>query len=144
MALVLLAIVGVAAAYLLKAGDKTDKEIDARATDPRIAEEISLAEQRVGEGRLAGPGGDEAIDHFLAAKRLDPTNPSAVKGLRMLADKFEELGDSAFEKANYEEAAAHFRAALRAAPERQKLKNMLGECESRERERAGALDASPE
>jgi len=93
----------------------------------RVAEELRLADSRLMEGRLAGAGGDTALDHLLAARAVAPEDPRVTSRLRLLADKFEQLGERALARRNLGEAAVHYQVALRADPGREGIRRKLAE-----------------
>ena len=103
----------------------------ARARDAQVAEEVRVADARILEGRLAGAGGDSALDHLLAAKELAAGDARVTSRLRILADKFEQLGDRARTRGDLGEAAVHYQAALRADPAREAARKRLREIEGR-------------
>jgi tRNA A-37 threonylcarbamoyl transferase component Bud32/tetratricopeptide (TPR) repeat protein len=50
----------------------------------RLAESLSLAQERLLQGQLLSPAGDSAEHHFRQALRLDPDNPQALAGLERI------------------------------------------------------------
>jgi hypothetical protein len=102
-----------------------------RARDAKVAEEVRVADARIREGRLAGSGGDSALDHLLSAKELAADDARVTSRLRILADKFEQLGDRARTRGDLGEAAVHYQAALRADPAREAARKRLREIEGR-------------
>jgi hypothetical protein len=102
----------------------------ADASAARASAELRIADQRLREGRLAGAGGDSALDHLLAAKGAAPGDPRVAARLSLLAEKFELLGASALARRNLGEAAVHLDAALRADPARESARKKLAELEA--------------
>ncbi len=93
----------------------------------RASEELRIADLRLREGRLAGTGGDTALDHLLAARVAAPGDARVALRLSLLADKFEQLGALAVARKNPREAAVHYAAALKADPGRESARRQLGE-----------------
>ncbi len=91
-----------------------------------LEREIHVADERLAEGRLAG-GGDAALDHLVAARSIRPGDPRVRERLRLLADKLEELAESALSRGDYAEAAVHLTAASQADPARRSVHVRLGE-----------------
>jgi len=103
----------------------------ARAREARVAEDVRLADARILEGRLAGSGGDSALDHLLAAKDLAAGDARVTSRLRLLADKFEQFGARAMARGDLREAAVHYQAAVRADPGREGARQRLRDIERR-------------
>ena len=103
----------------------------AKARDAEVAEEVRLADARILEGRLAGGGGDTALDHLLTAKDLASGDARVTSRLRLLADKFEQFGARAMARGDLREAAVHYQAAVRADPKREGARQKLRDIESR-------------
>lgn len=104
-----------------------------RQDNAAVAAQVSLADERIAAGRLAGPSGDEALDHLLSARALRPDDPRVMERLNALAAKFEQLGDRALERGDAAEAAAHYQGAVLAEPGRSKASSRLKEIELRVR-----------
>lgn len=130
LAIPIAAAVGVAllAATALAVARRGPGPADASAA--RASAELRIADQRLREGRLAGAGGDSALDHLLAAKGAAPGDPRVAARLSLLAEKFELLGASALARKNLGEAAVHLDAALRADPARASARKKLAELEA--------------
>ena len=112
---VALVLVGAGIAVLTSGGSRAP----ARQAEPVISKvdtEIALADERIAAGRLVGTGGDEALDHLLAAKALDPEHAKVKDRLATLARKFEQLADQAVASGSLAEAAAHLQTVLLAEP----------------------------
>jgi hypothetical protein len=117
------AVVGaLAAAASLAARAASDREA-------RVVEDLRVADARILEGRLAGFGGDSALDHLLAARALAAVDARVTSRLRLIAEKFEQLGTMAEARGDLREAAVHYQTAVRAEPgregARQKLRNIV-------------------
>lgn len=97
----------------------------------RVEEQLRLAELRVLEGRLANAGGDSALDHLLEAKGAASDDPRVTARLKLLADKFDQLGSRALARKNLREAAVHFKAELLADPTRSNARARVDELEAR-------------
>lgn len=108
------------------------------ATASEFERRVALADERIAAGRLAGPGGDQALDHLLALRKLDPGDARVAARLLRLADAFEELGARALERARHAEAAVHFQAALKADPDRADAREKLRQVEQQIRTRSRA------
>ena len=104
-----------------------------------VGQEVQVADERIGEGRLVGPSGDEALDHLTRARKLGPDDPRVLQRLRALADKFEELGDRALARGDRAEAAAHFQAAISAEPARTQASQKLKDVEAQVRAQSPAV-----
>jgi hypothetical protein len=113
----------------LRGGDGAEPE--SANTPSEIDRLVLLADERIVEGRLVGPGGDTALDHLLSAKKLAPNHEGTKKRLAQLADTFEKLADGAIEAGEDAEAAAHLQSALNADPEREHAVRKLREIEER-------------
>jgi hypothetical protein len=103
----------------------------ARARGAQATEEVRMADARILEGRLAGPGGDSALDHLLAAQDLASGDARVTSRLRLLADKFEQFGARAMARGDLREAAVHYQAAVRADPGREGARKKLRDIEAR-------------
>jgi hypothetical protein len=124
--LVLVAAVAIGASLSAR-GARADRERSAK-----VEEHLRLADLRLLEGRLASARGDSALDHLLEAKTLAQNDERVTTRLKLLADKFEQLGDRALARKNQREAAVHYRATLMSDPTRAKA-----------RERLDAIEAPP-
>ncbi len=82
----------------------------------KVEAEIAIADQRIAAGRFVASGGDEALDHLIAARTLDPANPAVRERLQAIARRFEKLATEALATGSLEEAAAHFQTVLAADP----------------------------
>ncbi len=82
------------------------------AEEAAFVQQLVLADQRIAAGRLSGPGGDEAVDHLLAARGLRPEDPRLTDREEALLETFERLARAASNRGDEAEAAAHRRAAL--------------------------------
>jgi hypothetical protein len=116
----LVAVAMTAAGVATSRSNRAKKQVAAR-----VDEQLRLADLRLLEGRLAGAGGESALDHLLEAKGLAPTDERVVTRLKLLADKFEQLGDRALARKNAREAAVHFKATLLADPARARAREKL-------------------
>lgn len=103
----------------------------AKARDAKVTEEVRLTDARILEGRLAGAGGDSALDHLLTAKDLAAGDVRVTSRLRILADKFEQFGARAMARGDLREAAVHYQAAVRADPGREGARQKLRDIEGR-------------
>lgn len=99
----------------------------AREVTARVDELLRLSDLHLLEGRLTDARGDSALDHLLEAKSIAPGDERVVTRLKLLADKFEQLGDRAFGRKNLREAAVHYKATLLADSTRTKARERLDE-----------------
>jgi len=83
----------------------------------KVEAEIAKADRRISEGRLVAEGGDDALDHLLAARALDPANPGVRERLHAIADKYQQLADQALAAASLTEAAAELQTVVSAEPD---------------------------
>lgn len=109
----------------------------AEVRSAEIATQLRRADERLRAGRLAGPGGDTALDHLTAARELAPDDPRLEGRLRLLAGVFADLGERALARGDLDEAAAHFQAALQAEPGSDALRQRLREAADRATAQAG-------
>jgi hypothetical protein len=130
------AVFGVAALAILlvRSGDSAAGDGDREAT---VARHLDLADARMREGRLTGAGGDQALDHLLAAREAAPADPRVKTRLAALADAFETLADGALAAGDLAEAATHLQAAINAQPDRAATQARLRDVEQRVRDRQG-------
>jgi hypothetical protein len=96
-----------------------------------LTTELRRADERWISGRLAGPGDDSALDHLLAARELAPEDPRLNRRLGALATLLGDLGERALARGDLQEAAAHFRAVLRADPANRAARERLRELADR-------------
>jgi hypothetical protein len=104
-----------------------DRGATATGAATKLAETLRLADARIASGRLAGAGGDTALDHLVAARGLSPGDARVTARLGLLAEKFEQLGDHALRRKNLAEARIHYESALRAEPGREGARRALSE-----------------
>ncbi|HUS63681.1 MAG TPA: hypothetical protein VMZ28_04020 [Kofleriaceae bacterium] len=109
---------------------------DSAAGGPSAVDEhLVQADARMRDGRLTGPGGDQALDHLLAARKLAPDDARVHDRLAALADTFERLADGAIAAGDLAEAAAHLQAAINAQPDRATATTKMRDVEQRARDR---------
>lgn len=129
---ILLAIGAVIVVGATVAGVATSRSSRAtRQAAARVDEQLRLADLRLLEGRLAGGGGDSALDHLLEARGAAPGDERVATRLKLLADKFEQLGDRALARKNLREASVHFKATLMADPTRKAARAKLDDIATR-------------
>ncbi len=121
------------AIIVMAVGGSSDSA-DADAAPSALEERLVQADTRMREGRLAGPGGDQALDHLLAARKLAPEDARVRDRLGVLADTFEQLADGALAAGDLTEAAAHLQAAVNAQPDRGAAVTKLRDVEQRVRD----------
>ncbi len=95
--------------------------------------QLELVDQRMDQGRLVGPGGDEALDHLLAARRLDVADAAVVQRGRALADVLVRLAHDARAHGENADVAAELQAALLADPGRAALEKELSQLDEEAR-----------
>jgi hypothetical protein len=123
--------IAVVAAVAIGGTVASRKAETARRERARIDALLRVADQRLLEGRLAAAKGDSALDHLLEAKGAAPDDERVVTRLKLLADKFEQLGDRALARKNQREAAVHFKATLMADPTRARAREKLDDIEAK-------------
>ncbi len=92
--------------------------------------ELAAVDARMERGRLVGAGGDEALDHLLAARRLGGETPPVAQRARALADVLVRLAHDAETHGEQAEVAADLQAALLADPSRKALAGELSAIEA--------------
>ncbi|MGC4114042.1 MAG: serine/threonine-protein kinase [Myxococcales bacterium] len=105
-------------------------------TEAEFTSRLEQADRQLTAGRLAGPGGDSALDLLLAAQKLRPGDERALRRLRALSDAFEELARLAEERSAPAEAAVYLQGALQADAHRQALQERLRRLEAQVRSQA--------
>jgi tRNA A-37 threonylcarbamoyl transferase component Bud32 len=85
--------------------------------DASFAAQLAAIDERVASGRLVGPGGDTALDHLVAARQIHADAVGVNERGRLLAEKFEVLGDALLATGNEAESMAYFQAATQADPD---------------------------
>ncbi len=129
-------VIGVVALVLVGGGIAVLTSGESSAPAPRsepvtskVDTELALADERIAAGRLVGTGGDEALDHLLAAKALDPRHDKVNERLATLARKFEQLADQAVTTGSLAEAAAHLQTVLLAEPDNETAAKKMADIE---------------
>jgi hypothetical protein len=137
-AAVVIAILGIVVIAATRSAKSTAGGHVSVQTSQKLDAELALADARIAAGRLVAPGGDEALDHLLAARTLDPTNPGVRKRFGMLARTFEHLADEAISLGSLAEAAAHLQTVLIAEPDNASAARKMADVEQQmlERQRA--------
>ncbi|HUB09832.1 MAG TPA: serine/threonine-protein kinase [Myxococcales bacterium] len=97
------------------------------------AAQLAVVDARMDEGRLVGPGGDEALDHLLLARRLAGDTPAVAAHAESLADVLVRLAHDAETHGEKAEVAAKLEAALLADPTRTELRKEIREVETEAR-----------
>ena len=76
-------------------------------TDAALVDELLLAANQAVEGqRLVSPEGDNAREWYREMLVVEPENPEALRGLRLISDAFVERAETALESENPRAAAA--------------------------------------
>ncbi len=143
IAIALLGLVaGVAIAVVIVVGRGSSvgpsEQTEPTAVTSKIDAEIAIADQRMAAGRFVATGGDEALDHLLAARALDPTHRGVRDRLQAIAQRFQHLADEAVASNSLDEAAAHVETVLAADPTNAAAAAQMREIETKilERQRA--------
>jgi serine/threonine protein kinase len=97
----------------------------------KVQSQLAIADERIAAGRFVGPGGNEALDHLLAARALDPADPGVRDRLGAIARKFEHLADQALAADRLEEAAVDLQAVLMVEPNNEAAANKMNEIEAK-------------
>ena len=118
-------------AVLMLGGGGSGNNAPSASLQAKVDAEVAIADQRIAEGRLVAPGGDEALDHLLAARTLDPTDRAVHDRLEMIARKFEQLADQALQAGSLVEAAAHLQTVLLAEPTNTAVAAKMNEIEEK-------------
>ncbi len=82
---------------------------------------LEEAEEDLANGRLGGPGGDNAISRYHEIEALDPGNASAYEGLRRIAARALELASDALTMDDHLQAAEFLEIALQAGAKGKKV-----------------------
>jgi serine/threonine protein kinase len=97
----------------------------------QVQAELALADQRIADGKLVASGGDDALAHLLAARKLDPANAAVRDRLHALAEKYQQLADAALKADSLAEAAAQLQVVLDAEPENAAAAAQMKDIESK-------------
>ncbi len=84
---------------------QTRPRTEPKPEEDRVTPFLTLATQRIADGRLLEPDRDSARHYVLAALRADPQNPAVLDAKRALAAKLLEEAHSAIDKRDF--ARAH-------------------------------------
>jgi serine/threonine-protein kinase len=149
IAVVALVAIGGGLAFVMTRGgaDKPAGETTTNKTDDvaaKVEAELKIADERIASGRLVAPGGDEALDHLLSAKALDPKHAKVNERLGMLARKFEQLAEQAIAAGSLAEAAAHLQTVLLAEPENEAAAKKMAEVEQQMLEKQNEAPDAPD
>ncbi|HUS31465.1 MAG TPA: protein kinase [Kofleriaceae bacterium] len=106
----------------------------------KVDAQLRIADERIAAGKLVAPGGDDALEHLLEAKRLAPANKGVADRLHKLAREYEQLADQAIAAGTFAEAAAHLQVVLSAEPDNKAAAAKMKDVEAHmlERQRPGA------
>lgn len=77
----------------------------------RVRALTAQADERMANGRLITPAGSSARDALLEARRLDPTDPNVVQGIRELSSRLTEEARQSVAAGRTDEAQAYVNAA---------------------------------
>ncbi len=97
----------------------------------KVQAELRIADERSTAGRLVTPGGDDALEHLLAARKLDPSNAGVRDRLHALAKTYEQLAEQAIAAQSFAEAAAHLQVVLSAEPDNEPAARRMKEIEAK-------------
>jgi len=112
----------------------------AAPSDP-AASELALAKQALDAGKLIEPAGESALDLYRSALSINPGSQEAREGVRAVADKVLERGETALLAENLEEAIAAVELARDIQPDHPRLQFMDSQIQ-RERERIKLTQAA--
>ncbi len=113
--------------------EKTQFDIDAL---------LAVADRQIRRDRLSTPVDNNAVDTYIAILKIRPGNPDAERGLRRVADRYEELARKQLQGKNFLRADALVRSGLAAWPEHDRLKIVRQEIHS-QAARASQLNKQP-
>ncbi len=135
--------IGLALMLSMGGGDSRAQTPTADSPAKTIERELAIADERIAAGRLVAPGGDEALDHLLKAKAIDPKHPAVSERLSMLARKFEQLADQALAAGSLAEAATHLQTVLLAEPDNAEAAKKMAEIEQKMLEKQREVPKPP-
>ena len=99
-------------------------------TAAKVATQLRIADERIASGKLVAPGGDDALEHLVEARRLDPANTAVAERLHVLAREYEQLADQARTAGSLAEAAAHLQVVITAEPDNKAAATKMQEVEA--------------
>ena len=126
--IVALAVAG-AAVFVMTRPQRQPQPQPTDDTHAKVEAEIATADQRIAAGRFVAPGGDEALDHLLVARKLDPEHAGVHQRLAAIARKFEQLAEEARAAGSLAEAAAHLQTVLVIEPNNAAATTKMNEIE---------------
>ncbi|MDA9982835.1 serine/threonine-protein kinase [Gammaproteobacteria bacterium] len=91
---------------------------------------LALADRQIRKDRLSTPIGNNAVDTFSAILKKHPGNPDAERGLRRVADRYEELARAQLREKDFLQADELARTGLVAWSEHDRLKIIRQEIHS--------------
>ncbi|WP_407297537.1 serine/threonine-protein kinase [Stutzerimonas zhaodongensis] len=92
-----------------------------RVLNARIAEALVMAEQRLAEDQLLEPAEDSAVHYFRQVLGWLPENEAARTGLERVSQRYVELAEAAYGRAEHALALEYIQQGLEAAPEQATL-----------------------
>jgi serine/threonine-protein kinase len=134
---------GIAAVSLAAVAATLVMGISANSRSRALEDQLARYDAQVAAGSLAGPGGDTALDHLVAARQLAPQDGRVKDRAKSLATLFETLADRALTRGDDAEAAVHLQGLLLADPGRPGVTDKLKEAEARVRNKAHAPKPVP-
>jgi hypothetical protein len=123
-------------AFMLLGGNDSSEEtasappaqVEPEKADDSVGNLIKKADEKFVAGELIGDGG--ALSLLVAARVASPEDDRVALRLGPLADKFQELGQSAYTAGDLVEAAEHFKNSIEADPERYAVAKQLAAIEA--------------
>ncbi len=83
------------------------REIQAAKTRAeQIAALLAAGDQQLSENRLSRPPGNNALESYREVLKLDPENEQAKAGITAIADRYQQLAQSALDRKDYKAALA--------------------------------------
>ncbi len=89
--------------------------------DADIEKNLSKAEKAMAANNLTVPKDDNAYTYYRRVLALDPEHPTALQGIRKIADRYANLAEWQLGKYNYTKAKRFVRAGLRVQPDNARL-----------------------
>ena len=121
-----------------------------RITDKRIADWLSLAEQRAADQQLTEPVADNALYYYRQVLSVQADQPQALAAIQQLAEHFKTAAEAAYAKGNFPAALVLIEKGLLVQPEHPQLLKMhtehqqlLASARAAQRDRAKRKEQQP-